>query len=296
MLPWNCSDSNHRLFSHSVVSGSLWPPELQYTSLSFITSQSFLKLMSVELVMPSNYLILCHPLLFSPSIFPSIRVFSNDLVISIRWQKYWSFCLSINPSNEYSGPISFRIYWLDLLAVQGTLKSLIQHHSSKTSILQHSAFFIVQLSHSYITKGKTIALTRWTVVGKVTSLLFNMLSRLVITFLARSKRLLISWLQSPPAVIWEPPKIKSLTISTVSPSICHEVMGPVAMILVFWMLSFKPTFSLSSFIFIKRLFSSSLSVIRVISSAYLKLLIFLLAVLIPGCSSSSLALHMMYSA
>ena len=147
-----------------------------------------------------------------------------------------------------------------------------------------------------MTTGKTIALTRWTFVGKMMSLLFNMLSRLVIAFLPRSKHLLISWLQSPPAVIWEPPKIKSLTISTVSPSICHEVMGPVAMILVFWMLSFKPTFSLSSFIFIKRLFSSSLSAIRVISSAYLKLLIFLLAVLIPGCSSSSLALHMMYSA
>src|SRR5574341_996908 len=146
--------------------------------------------------------------------------------------------------------------WLDLLALQGTLKSLLQHHSSKASILRRSAFFIVQLSHPYMTTGKTIVLTRWTFVGKVMSLLFNMLSRLVITFLPRSKRLLISWLQSLSAVILEPPKIKSVTVSIVSPSICHEVMGPDAMILVFWMLSFKPAFSLSSFTFIKRLSSS----------------------------------------
>ena len=153
----------------------------------------------------------------------------------MRWPKDWSFNFNISPSNEHPGLISFRIDWLDLLAVQGTLRSLLQHHSSKTSILRHSAFFVVQLSHPYTTTGKTIALTRHTFVGKVTSLLFNKLSRLVITFLPRSKHLLISWLQSPSAVILEPRKIKSVTVSTVSPSICHEVMGPDAMILVFWM-------------------------------------------------------------
>ena len=158
--------------------------------------------------MPSNHLILCHPLLLLPSIFPSIRVFSNDSVLPIRWPKYWSFSFSISPSNEYSGLISFRMDWLDLLAVQGTLKSLRQHHSSKTLILLCSAFFIVQLSHPYMTTGKTIALTRWTFVGKVISLLFNMMFRLVITFLPGSKRLLISWLQSPSAVIFEPPSNK----------------------------------------------------------------------------------------
>ena len=157
--------------------------------------------------MPSNHLILCCPLLLLPSIFPSIRVFSNESVLPIRWPQYWSFGFSISPSNEYSGLISFRIDWLDLLAVQGTLKSLFQHHSSKTSILQCSAFFIVQLSHLYMTTGKTTALTRQTFVGKVVSLLFNMLSRLVIVFLPRNKRLLISWLQSPSAVILEPQKI-----------------------------------------------------------------------------------------
>ena len=198
--------------------------------------------MSIESVMPSYHLILCRPLLLLPSIFPSIRVFSNESVLHISWPKFWSF--SISSSNEYSGLISFRIDWLDLLAVQGTLKSLLQHHSSKASILRCSTFFIVQLSHPYMTTGKALALTRWTFVGKVMSLLFNMLSRLVITFLPRSKRLLIAWLQSPSAVILEPPKIKSLTVSTVFSSICHEVMGPEAMILVFWMLSFKPTFSL----------------------------------------------------
>ena len=185
--------------------------------------------------------------------------------------------------------------WLDLLAVQGTLKSLLQHHSSKASILWPSTFFIVQLSHPYMTTGKTIALTRWTFVDKVMSLLFNMLSRLVITFLPKSKRLLISWLQSPSAVILQPRKIKSDTVSTVSPSISHEVMGPDAMIFVYWMLSFKPTFSLSSFTFIKKLFSSSsLSAIRVVSSAYLRLLIFLPRILIPACASSSPAFLMMY--
>ena len=187
--------------------------------------------------------ILCHPLLLLPSIFPSIRVFSNEPALCIRWPKYWSSSFIISPSNEHSRPISFRMDWLDLFVVQGTLKSLLQHHSWKASILC-SVFFTVQLSHSYMTTGETTALTRWTFVGKVVSLLFNMLSRLVITFPPRSKNLLISWLQSPSAVILEPPKIKSDTVSTVSPSICYEGMGPDAMILVFWMLSFKPTFSL----------------------------------------------------
>ena len=175
--------------------------------------------------MPSNCLILCCPRLLPPFIFPSIRVFSNESFLHIRWPKYWSFSFSISPSNEYSGLISFRMDWLDIFAVPGTLKNLLQHHTSKASIPQCSAFFIVQLSHPYMTTGKTIALTRQTFVGKVMSLLFNMLSRLVITFLPRSKCLLISWLQSPSAVILEPPKIKSVTVSTVSPSICHEVMG-----------------------------------------------------------------------
>ena len=202
-------------------------------SLSITNSWSLLKLKSIELVMPSNHLILCHPLLLLPSLFPSIRVFSSESVLCIRWPKYWSFSFSISPSSEYSGLISFRMDWLDLLAVQETLKSLLQHHSSKISILQHSTFFIVQLSHPYMTTGKIIALNRWTFVGKVMSLLFNMLSGLIIAFLPRSKRLLISWLQSPSAVILEPPKIKSLTFSIISPSICHEVMGLDAMIFVF---------------------------------------------------------------
>ena len=172
--------------------------------------------MSIVSVMPSNYLILCYPLLLWPSIFPSIRVLSNESALRMRWPKYWSFSLSISPSNEHPGLISFRMDWLDLLAVQGILKSLLQHHSSKASILWHSAFFTVQLSHPYMTTGKTIALTRRTFVGKVISLLLNTLSRLVITFLQRSKSLLISWLQSPSAVIFEPQKIKSDTVCTVS--------------------------------------------------------------------------------
>ena len=179
--------------------------------------------------MPSNHLILCCPLLL-PSIFPSIRVFSNESALCIRWPKNYSFSFNISPSNEHPGLISFRMDWLDLLAVQGTLKSLLQHHNSKASILWLSAFFIDQQSHWYMTTGKTIALTRWTIVGKVMSLLFNMLSRLVITFLPRSKYFLVSWLQSPSAVILEPIKINSPTVSPVSPSICHEVMGPDAMI------------------------------------------------------------------
>ena len=201
-------------------------------SLSITNCWSLLKLMCLESVTVSNHLILCHPLLLLPSIFPSIRVFSSKSVLCIRWPKYWSFSFSISPSSECSGLISSRMGWLDLLAVQGTLKSLLQHHSSK-SILRRSAFFIVQLSHPCMTIGKTVVLTRWTFFGKVMSLLFNMLSRLGIIFLPRSKRLLISWLQSPSAVILEPRKIKSHTVSTVSPSISDEVMGPDAIILVF---------------------------------------------------------------
>ena len=186
-----------------------------------------------ESVMPSSHLILCRPLLLLLPIPPSIRIFSNESTLHMRWPKYWSFSFSIIPSKEHPGLISFRKDWLDLLAVQETLKSLIQHHSSEASVLWHSAFFTVQLSHPYMTPGKTIALTRRTFVGKVISLLFNMLSRLGITFLPRSKRLLISWLQSPSAVILEPRKIKSDTVSTVSPPISPEVMGPDAMIFVF---------------------------------------------------------------
>ena len=173
-------------------------------SLSITNSRSLLKLMPIESVMPSSHLVLCHPLLLLPLILPSIRIFSSESTLGVRWPKYWSFSFSISPSSEHPGLISSRIDWLDLLVVQGTLKSLLQHHSSKASILQHSAFFIVQLSHPYMTTGKTIALTRWTFVGKVMSLLFTMPSRLVITFLPRSKLLLISWLQSPFTVILEP--------------------------------------------------------------------------------------------
>ena len=176
-------------------------------SLSITNSRSSLKLTSIESVMSPNHLILCRPCLLPSSIFPSIRVFSKESVLRIRWPKYWNFSFSVSPSNEYSGLISFRIDWFDLLAVQGTLKSLLQHHISKASILWLSAFFTVQLSHPYMTTGKTIALTRRTFIGKVMSLLFSMLSRLVITFLPRSKHLLISWLQSPSAVTLEPPKI-----------------------------------------------------------------------------------------
>ena len=178
--------------------------------------------------MPSNYLLICGPLLLPPSILPSIRVFSNESVPHIRWPMYWSFSFNISPSSEYSGLISFRTNCFDLLAVQGTLKSLIQHHSSKASILPCSTFSVVQLSHPYMTTEKTIALTIWTFVGKVMSLPFNMLSKFVMAFLPRTKHLLISWLQSPSAVILEPKKIKSVTVSIVSPSICHEVMGPGA--------------------------------------------------------------------
>ena len=189
--------------------------------------------MSIESTMPSNHLILCRPLLLLPPIPPNIRVFSNESTLCMRWPKYWSFSFNISPSNEHPGLILLRMDWLDLLAVQGTFKSLLQHHSSKASILHRSAFFTVQLSHPYMTTGKTIALTRRTFVGKVMSLLFHMLSRFVIAFLPRRKCLLIPWLQSPSSVILEPPKIKSDTVSTVSPSISYEVMGPGVVIFVF---------------------------------------------------------------
>ena len=212
------------MFSHSVMSDSLSPHGMQHTRLPCLSStpgacSNSCPLMSL---MVSNHLTLCHPLLFLPSFFPSMTVLSNELALHIRWPKHWSFSFSISPSNEYSGLISFRIDGFDLRAVQGTLKSLLQHHSTKSSTLWHSASFMIQLSHPYTTTGKTIALTRWTVVGKVMSLLFTMLSRLVIAFLPRSKHLLISLLQSPCAVILEPKKVKSLTVSTVSPSICYE--------------------------------------------------------------------------
>ena len=229
-----CPQFSSVQFSHSVVSDSLRPHELQHTRLPCPSnSQSPPKCMSIESVMQSNHLILCRPLLLLPSIFPSIRVFSNESALHIRGPKYWSFSFSISPSKEHPGLISFRMDWFDLLPVQGTLKSLLQHHSSKASILLRSAFFTVQLSHPYMTSGKTIALTRQTFVDKVMSLLFNMLSSLVITFLPRSKCLLISCLQSPSTVILEAPKIKCVTVSIVSPSICHEVMGPDAMKFIF---------------------------------------------------------------
>ena len=180
-----------------------------------------------------NHLILCHPILLLSSIFPSIRVFSDELVLHIRWPKYWSFSFSISPSNEYSRLIAFRIDWFDLLSVHSTIKSLLQHHSSKASILRHSVFFMVQFSHPYMTSVKTTALTIWTFIGTVMSLLFNMLSRFVMPFFPRSECLLILWLQSPSTEILEPRKIKSGTSSTFSTSICHEVMEPDAMILGF---------------------------------------------------------------
>ena len=226
------------------------------------------------------------------------RVFSNESALRMRWPKYWSFSFSMSPSNEYSELISFRIDWFDLVAVQETLKSLLQHHSTKASILWHSAFFIVQLSHPYTITRKTIALTRRTCVAKVMSLLFNVLSKIVIAFLPRSKCLLILWLQSPSAVILECKKIKvchcfPICLPWSDGTGCHNLSFFECWVL----LSFKSAFSLSSFTFIKRLFSSSLlSVIRVVSCAYLRLWIFLSAILIPACASSSLAFHMMYSA
>ena len=234
LLSFHPTDMSYSVqsLSHVLLFAAPWTAAHQ-VSLSITNSWSLLQLTSIESVMPSNHLILCHPCPLLPSSSPRIRVFSNESVLHIRWPKYWSFGFSISSSHEYSGLISFRMDWLDLLAVQGTLKSLLQHHSSKASILQCSAFFIVQLSHPYMTTGKTIALTRQTFVGKVMALLLNMLSRLIITFLPKSKHRLTSWLQSPSAVVLEPLKIKSLTVSNVSPSICHEVMRPDAMTLAF---------------------------------------------------------------
>ena len=210
-------------YSWSVVSDSLRPHGLQAPGFPVHHQLPEFTQTHVHWVSDAiNHLILCSSLLLLPSIFPSIKVFSDESVLHIRWPKYWSFSFNISPSSEYSGLISFRMDWLDLLTVQGTLKSLPQHHSSKASILQHSAFFIVQLSHPYMITGKTTALTRWTFVGKVMSLLFKMLSRLVMAFLPGSKRLLISWPHSPFAVILEPKKIKCVTVSIVSPSICHK--------------------------------------------------------------------------
>ena len=198
-------------FSHSVVSDSLRPQGLQHARPPCPSpTRRICSFMSIELVMPSNHLILCHPFLLLSSVFPSIRVFSNESALPIRWPEYWSFNFSIGHSNDYSGLISFWMDWFDIFAVQG-ISSLLQHHSSKKSILWCSAFFMVQLSHPYMTRGKSIALTRWTFVSKVTSVLFNMLSRLVIAFLPKRKSLLISWLQSPSSVIMEPKKIKSGT-------------------------------------------------------------------------------------
>ena len=228
--PWGCKEvdtmainrhthiSSVQSLSHVRLFTTPWIPAHQ-ASLSITNSWKSLRFMSIESVMPSSHLILCYLLLLLPPIPPSIRVFSNESTFCMRWPKYWSFSFSIISSKEIPGLISFRMDWLDLLAVQGTFKSLLQHHSSKVSILRHSAFFTVQLSHPYMTTGKTIALTTRTFVGKVMSLLLNMLSRMVITFLPRNKRLLISWLQSPSVVNLEPPKIKSDTVFTVSPSL-----------------------------------------------------------------------------
>ena len=225
-------------------------PELAQTHIHWVSNA----------IQPAHPLLSLSPPAFNLSQHQCLFQWVSSLV-HIRWPKYQSFSFSINPSNEYSGLIYFRMDWLNLLEVQGTLRSLLQHHHSKASVLWHSAFFMVQLSHPYMTTGKIVASTRLTFAGWAMSLLFNKLSRLVIALFLRSKCLLISWLQSLSAVILEPPKLKSLTVS---PSICHEVMGLDAMILVFRMLSFKPAYSLSSFTFIKRLFSSLLSAIRVV--------------------------------
>ena len=245
-----------------------------------------------DVIQPSHLLSYSSP----PALKPAwIRVSSNESVLCIRWPKYWSFSFSISPSNDYLELISFRTDWFDLLAVQGTQEAS-PTPQIEASVLWHSAFFMIQLSYPYMTNGKTIALTIWTFVGKVMSLLFNMLSRLAIAFLPRSKCLLISWLQLPSAVILEPKKIKSVTVSIVSPIYLPWTDGTGCHDLHFWMLNAESAFSLSSFTFIKRLFSSSLlSSIRVVSSAYLRLLIFFPAILIPACAVSSQAFHMMYS-
>ena len=226
---WAVWVSSVQFSSVAADSANPWAAAPQ-ASLSITNFRSLCKLMSIKSVMPSNHLILCRSFLFLPSIFPSIRVFSSESALCIMWPNYWSVSFSISPSNEYSGLISFRMDWFDLLAVQGTVKSLLQQHSTKTSIIWRLAFLIIQLSHPYMTTGKTIALTRWTFVGKVVSLLFNTLSTLVTAFLPRSKGLLISWLQLPSAVILEPKKATYVTVSIVSLTICHEVMGLDAMI------------------------------------------------------------------
>ena len=269
-------------------------------SLSITNTRNFHKLMSIESMMPSNHLILCC-LLLPSSIFPNIRVFSNESVPRIRWPKYWSFSFRINPSNKYSGLISFRIDWVDFLAVQGTLKSLLQHHSSKASILQCSSFFMDQLSHPYMTTGKNIALTRRTFVNKVMSLLFNKLSRLLIAFIPRSKCLLISWLQSPSAVILETKKIKSITVSIVSPSTCHEEMGQDAMILALecWVLSqfFHSPVSLSSRVSFVPLHFLPLGLCHLqIWAIFIPACAWFRLCLISHCVSSSPGFCMMYSA
>ena len=251
----------------------------------------FVQLMSFESMMPSNHLTLCCPLLLLPSIFPSIDIFSNHWALCIRWSTYWNFSFSYSPSNEYSGLISFRIDWLDLLTVQGTLKCLSQHHNSKAAILWCSASVMVQLSHPHMTSGKTIALTKWTFVGKVMSLLFNTLSRLVIAFLPRSRHL--NFMAAVTICSdFGAQENKICDCFHFLPFCLPWSDGQDATILVFWM--FKPAFSLSSFTLIKRLFSSLLSAIRVVSSVYLRLLIFLPAILIPAWDSSRPAFHMMY--
>ena len=252
--------------------------------------------MSIESVMSFNHLISCRHLFLLPLTVPSIRVFPPiESALHIRWPKYWSFNFSISPSNEYLRLTSFRIDWFDLLAVQGTVKSLLQHHSLKASILWHSAFFMVQHSHLYITTGKIVALTIQTFVSKVMSLLFNMLCRFVIAFLPR-KASFNFMVAVAVHSNFGAQKVKSVITSNFFPSLCHEVMGLDAWIFVFWMLTFKPAFSFSSYTLTKRLFSSSsLSGIREISSAYLRPLIFLLTILISASDSSSPAFHPMYS-
>ena len=262
-------------------------------SLSITNSKSLLRFVSIEPVMPSNHLILCCPLLLLPSIFPRIRVFSNWVSSWHQVAKVLEFQFQqISPSSEYSGLISLRMDWLDLLAVQGTLKSLLQHHSSKASVLWHSAFFIVQISHPYITTGKTIALTGWTFVGEVMSLLFNMLSRLVITFLPRSKRLLITWLQSPSAMTLEPKKTDwhcfhclPIYFPWSDGTRCHDLSFQNVEL-------YANFFTLLSQFHQEAFSSSSLSAIRVVSPAYLRLLILLLPILTPACASSSPAFLM----
>ena len=246
--------------------------------------------------MAANPLILCHLFLFLPSVFPSIRIFSNESALHISLPKYWSFSLSHSPSNVCSLSISFKIDWFDLLAVQQTLKCLLQHHISKASILQWSIFFIFQLSHLYLIIGKAIALTIWTFIWKVMSLPFNILSNFVTAFLSRTRSLLISWLQFPSAVILDSKKIKSVTGSNFTPYICPKVMGPDAIFLVFWMSSFKQTFLLSSFTLIKRLLSS-LSFLHYRGIICISEVANILPeILISACASSSPAFRMMYSA